>query len=150
MDDWFHDKDPIDWAKKEKYRGILNLYQDLIRLRRNLKGHTQGLCGENIMIHHINHQDKILAFHRWDTGKPGDSVIVVVNLSNKGYQEYQIGFPHPGNWKVRFNSDWSGYSADFGSQSSFDTVAYTGWRDRMAYHASIGIGPYSTVILSQD
>ena len=28
-------------------------------------------------------QDKILAVHRWDTGEPGDSVIVLVNMANK-------------------------------------------------------------------
>jgi 1,4-alpha-glucan branching enzyme len=148
-DDWFRDKDPIDWSKKEKYQGILNLYQDLIRLRRNLNGHTQGLCGENIMIHHCNHQDKILAFHRWDTGKPGDSVIVVVNLSNKGYPEYQIGFPHPGSWNVRFNSDWSGYDPSFSNHPSNETQADRKGRDEMPSAGFVSIGPYSVVVLSQ-
>ncbi|MDT8272886.1 MAG: alpha-amylase family glycosyl hydrolase, partial [Desulfomonilia bacterium] len=34
-DDWFHDQDPVDWTKKDRYAGILQLYKDLITLRRN-------------------------------------------------------------------------------------------------------------------
>jgi 1,4-alpha-glucan branching enzyme len=91
----------------------------------------------------------MLAFHRWDTGQAGDSVIVVVNLANKGYPEYQIGFPHPGSWKVRFNSDWSGYDPSFSDHPSNETQADREGRDEMPFAGVVSIGPYSVIVLSQ-
>ena len=149
-DDWFHDKDPIDWSKKETYSGILQLYRDLIRLRRNLDGNTRGLCGEHVHIHHINHKDKILTIHRWDTGEPGDSVIVLVNIANKRHEQYRIGFPHPGRWRVRFNGDWDGYDPGFSNHPVNDIEVDQEERDGMPCAGGVGIGPYSIVILSQD
>ncbi len=149
-DDWFHDKDPIDWSKKEKYGGILRLYRDLIRLRRNLDGDTRGLCGEHVDIHHINHQDKILAMHRWDAGGPGDSVIVLVNMANSRCENYRIGFPHPGLWRVRLNGDWSGYDAAFSNHPANDIEVEPEDRDGMPWAGTVSVGPYSMVIFSQD
>ena len=48
-------------------------------------------------------------------GGPGDDVIVLLNFANRAYESYTFGFPRAGIWQVRFNSDWSGYSADFGN-----------------------------------
>ncbi|MGD8230230.1 MAG: alpha-amylase family glycosyl hydrolase [Desulfobacteraceae bacterium] len=149
-DDWFHDKDPIDWSKKDKYKGILQLYHDLIRLRRNWYGNTRGLSGQHVNVHHVNKKDKVIAFHRWEKGGPGDSVIVVLNMANRSYDKYRIGFPRPGVWKARFNSDWIGYDPDFRNHPSNDTVVKEGKRDGMPGKGDIGIGPYSAVILSQD
>jgi 1,4-alpha-glucan branching enzyme len=71
-------------------------------------------------------------------------------MANRAYESYTIGFPREGQWKVRFNSDWRGYSDDFGDQPGYDTVASTGYKDGLQYHGNIGIGPYSALILSQD
>lgn len=148
-DEWFRDTDPIDWGKQEQYAGILNLYKDLIRLRRNWHNNSRGLRGAHINVFHVNDQDKVVAFHRWDKGGPGDDVIVLANMANRGYQDYHIGFPKAGLWKVRFNSDWRGYSPDFGNHSSDHTEARFGSKDGLAFNGHIGIGPYSAVILSQ-
>jgi 1,4-alpha-glucan branching enzyme len=51
---------------------------------------------------------------------------------------------------VRFNSDWNGYSGDFGNWNSFDTTAVSGTKDGMNYNANVGVGPYTAIILSQD
>lgn len=149
-DEWFRDTDPIDWTKKETYSGILNMYRDLIRLRRNWYNTTRGLRGEHVNVHHVNNNDKVIAFHRWENGGPTDDVIVVVNMANRGYDSYTIGFPRQGLWKVRFNSDWNGYSSDFGNHFSNDTFANKGAKDSMAYNSNVGIGPYTVIILSQD
>ena len=42
---------------------------------------------------------------------------------NRAYPEYRVGFPRAGQWWVRFNSDWNGYSPDFGNFHSYDTTA---------------------------
>jgi 1,4-alpha-glucan branching enzyme len=149
-DQWFHDEDPIDWSKKDKYSGILAIYRDLIRLRRNGTGCTRGLMGQGVHVYHVNDADKVMAFHRWDQGGPRDSVVVVANMANGSYDSYAVGLPREGLWKVRFNSDWGGYDPDFGNQPSYDLVANQGDKDGLPYCGNVGIGPYSVVILSQD
>jgi 1,4-alpha-glucan branching enzyme len=149
-DEWFRDQDPIDWSKKETYRGIFQLYRDLIRLRRNWFDTTRGLRGHHINVYHVNDNDKVIAFERWEQGGPRDSVVVVVNMANRGFDSYHIGFPREGLWKVRFNSDWSGYDATFGNHPSYNTVAEQGARDGMVSNGNLSIGPYSVIILSQD
>jgi 1,4-alpha-glucan branching enzyme len=149
-DDWFHDKDPIDWTKKNTYRGILQLYRDLIRLRRNLDGATGGLAGHHKNVYHVNNKDKVIAFHRWENGGPRDDVIIVVNMADHAFEDYNIGFPRAGNWEVCFNSDWSGYDPKFSNHHAKDVVAKRGKKDGMPFIGIIGIGPYSAVILSQD
>lgn len=149
-DDWFHDKDPIDWSKKGKHEGILKLYRDLIGLRLDAQGNTRGLCGPHVDVHHVNNNDKIIAYHRWENGGPGDSVIIVLNMANQTHEDYRIGLPSPGAWKVRFNSDWSGYDPGFGDHPTNDTVAEENEKDGMAFEGGIRIGPYSAVVFSQD
>jgi 1,4-alpha-glucan branching enzyme len=149
-DAYFRDTVPLDWVKLQTYAGIQALYRDLIRLRRNWFNQTRGLCGQQLNVHHVNNTDKVIAYHRWDNGGPGDDVMVVVNCANRSYGSYTLGFPRAGRWRVRFNSDWQGYSADFGNQFGYDTVARPGPMDAMAFQANVGLGPYSVLILSQD
>lgn len=149
-DDWFHDQDPIDWDKTRRFAGILRMYRDLIRLRRNWYDETRGLRGQGLHVHHVNDVDKVIAFHRWQYGGPRDDVVVIANMANRAYDSYTIGLPRGGLWRVRFNSDWRGYDPSFGDHPSRDTAAYPGGRDHMPYHGNIGIGPYTAVILSQD
>lgn len=76
--------------------------------------------------------------------------MVVANFANRGYASYSLGFPRAGWWRVRFNSDWNGYSADYGNQLGYDTLAGGSSQDGMPFQANVGIGPYSVLILSQD
>jgi 1,4-alpha-glucan branching enzyme len=149
-DQWFHDTDPIDWSKLKTFKGIHDMYRDLMRLRRNWHNQTAGLRGQHVNVFHINNTDKLIAFHRWEHGGHGDDVVVVLNMSNRSYDSYTIGFPHEGRWNVRFNSDWNGYSEDFGNHAGYDTVGFSGGRDGMPCSGNIGIGPYSALILSQN
>ncbi len=149
-DEYFRDSAPLDWAKLETYAGINALYRDLMRLRRNWFNQTRGLRGEHVNVHHVNNADKVIAFHRWENGGPGDDVLVIANFGNRSYDSYTLGFPRWGLWRVRFNSDWQGYSADFGNQSGYDTWADVGSRDGMPFQANVGAGSYSVLILSQD
>jgi 1,4-alpha-glucan branching enzyme len=91
----------------------------------------------------------VIAFHRWDQGGAGDDVVVILNMANKPYDSYVVGFPRGGTWRVRFNSDWNGYSPDFGNHPSFDTQASSGSQDGMPFQASVGLGPYTGIVLSQ-
>lgn len=149
-DGYFADTDPLDFSKATTYSGIVDMYTDLIGLRKNSGGKTAGLKGNGVNVHHVNNTNKLVAFHRWDSGGSGDDVIVVANFSGSSYSSYNIGFPSSGTWKVRFNSDWSGYDSGFGNYYSYDTSASWGAKDGMSYNANVGIGPYSVIILSKD
>jgi 1,4-alpha-glucan branching enzyme len=108
-DGYFKDTDPLDWTKLQAFRGINLLYRDLIRLSRNWFNQTRGLRGQHINVHHFNNTDKVIAFHRWENGGPGDDVVVIANFANRSYDSYTLGMPRAGQWFVRFNSDWQGY-----------------------------------------
>lgn len=149
-DGYFQDTDPLDWSKATTFSGIVDLYSDLIYLRRNLGGKTAGLSGNNVNVHHVNNTNKLVAYHRWNSGGSGDDVIVLANFSSTGYSSYNIGFPSGGTWKVRFNSDSSGYDSSFGNWTSNNVTAYSGAKDGMSYNGNVGVGPYTVIILSKD
>ena len=152
-DRWFHDQDPLDWARADEQGGILTMYRDLIHLRRNLAGTTRGLCGQNIAIHHLNNEAKIIAFQRWDgddASAPGASVIIVANMTVQPVTGYRIGLPVASAWQVRFNSDWQGYDEHFGAVATDPIMAEEGDYDGMPWNGALNIGPYSVVILSQE
>ena len=95
-DEWFRDTDPLDWSKKTHFAGIFRMYADLARLRRNWWNDTRGLRGQHVNVFHVNDRDKVIAFHRFDQGRPGDDVVVVLNFANRAYDSYRIGFPRGG------------------------------------------------------
>lgn len=149
-DGYFQGTVPLDWARLLDFNGINLLYRDLIRLRRNWFNQTRGLRGQHINVYCVNNTDKFIAFHRWENGGAGDDVVVVANFANHSYNSYTLGMPRAGQWRVRFNSDWQGYSADFGNYLGYDTVTGGGPMDNMPFQTNVGIGPYSVIILSQD
>jgi 1,4-alpha-glucan branching enzyme len=136
-------------AEDENFKGILQMYRDLIALRRNLTGKTRGLTGQNLNVFHLDNGNKTLAYHRWENGGAGDDVVVVANFSNLRVQNLNIGFPRQGLWHVLFNSGANVYDPGFVNGDSFDTTANPGGKDGLNFNANVGIGPYSVVILSQ-
>ncbi len=146
----FRAEEPIDWRKEGWHAGIENLYRDLIRLRRNWHDNTQGLKGNNANVFHINNDAKVMAWHRWDKGGPGDDVIVVANFSGKSFQNYEIGLPSDGSWRVRFNSDGHGYSSDFGNAQVYPVEGRGQGKDGLPASGTVTVPPYSVVILSKD
>lgn len=131
----------LDWRKAEQFANILQLHKDLIALRRNVHGTTRGLLGQGMAILHLD-DNRVLVFHRWDQGGPGDDVVVVVNFTNQAWPDYRLTFPRPGLWKARFSSDWQGYGADLGNLPTPEVTVE-------ADAASVQLAPYSVVIYSQ-
>lgn len=125
-------------------------YEDLIHLRRNWHDNTAGLRGENVNVFHTNNTDKVIAYQRWDKGGPGDDTIVIANFSNRTFENYELGLPSDGTWKVRFNSDWQGYSPDFQDTDSFDVQGQWNGKDGLPASGKVALGPYSVIILSRD
>jgi 1,4-alpha-glucan branching enzyme len=136
-------------ADDPNFKGIVQMYRDLIALRRNAAGHTKGLTGQNLNIFHVDNGNKTLAYHRFENGGAGDDVVVVANFSNVPMQNLNIGFPRQGRWHVLFNSGASVYDPSFMNGDSFDTTANPGGNDGLNFNANVSIGPYSAVIFSQ-
>ncbi|MDZ7859425.1 MAG: alpha-amylase family glycosyl hydrolase [Candidatus Krumholzibacteriota bacterium] len=149
-DDWFHDRDPVDWSRKKKFSGIFRLYCDLVSLRLNRDGKTSGLTGHETEVFHVNNESKFLAYHRWDRGGPEDSTVVAVNMSGSEFRNYRIGLPADGLWKVRFNSDAKDYDDEFSGLDCPDVTADRNSKDGQPYGGVVNVAPYSAVILSQD
>ncbi|MBI4876892.1 MAG: alpha amylase C-terminal domain-containing protein [Acidobacteria bacterium] len=145
----WQDTVPVDWDNATRHAGVHLLYRDLIRLSRNWYDTTRGLRGQHVTVHHVNHADKVVAFHRWAEGGAGDDVVVVCNFANRAYDSYTLGVPREGLWRVRFNSDSNLYGPDYGNHPAFDAWAESPGCDGMTYRLSVGLGPYSAVILSQ-
>jgi 1,4-alpha-glucan branching enzyme len=122
-------------------------YKDLIRLRRNLDGGSGSLADPSIEILHRNDTAKVIAYRRY--GAANEDVIVVVNLSNKPFTVYAIGVPSGGAWKVRLDTDWTKYGADFagGETGSLQAAAtpYGGY----PYKLTTALGAYSAVVLTR-
>lgn len=146
---WFRDTVPVDWELSDEFHGIVRLYRDLIRLRVNCDGFSRGLCGQYSQVYHLNEASKVIAFHRWDKGGPADDVVVVANFFHEPYENYSIGFPAAGEWKLRFNSDWKGYCDDFQGHPTTDIIAAEGECDGLPCSSPISVGPYSLLIFSR-
>jgi 1,4-alpha-glucan branching enzyme len=151
-DGWFTDEVPLDWTKAESFPGITALYRDLLHLRLNLKSHTAGLTGSGMLPYHINGDSKVIAFQRWLHHGPGDDVVVVANFSHFGFEDYHIGAPCLGEWHVRFNSDWEGYSKAFGVYVApiISTQAQDEPLDGLPCSMTLALPPYALLILSQN
>jgi 1,4-alpha-glucan branching enzyme len=143
------DRNALDWGKKARFPGIYALYRDLVRLRRNWFDNTRGLRGRRLHVHHVNDRDKVIAYHRWENGGPGDDVVVVANFANRSYGSYRIGFPRGGTWYLRFNSDAGVYDPSFGDTPGYTTTAAPGGMDDMPCAGDVGIGPYTVLVFSQ-
>jgi 1,4-alpha-glucan branching enzyme len=139
----FNDWQALDWKRSKELAGIVTANKHLIALRKNEYNNSTGLTGQSLNILHLNEESKVLACHRWQNGGPGDDVIVVINFANQAQENYWINFPRPGIWKVRFNSNWKGYSPDFEEIGVSEVMVE---KDS----ATIKLGPYSALILSQD
>jgi 1,4-alpha-glucan branching enzyme len=138
----FNDWQALDWTRSEKFNGIVEAHKHLIELRKNINGITKGLTGQNINILHLNEENKVLAYHRWENGGVNDDVIVIINFANREQKDYWLDFPRTGSWKVLFNSNWKGYSSDFEDIGNEEINVEND-------HGQVDIGPYSVLILSQ-
>lgn len=149
-DGWFRDDVPLDWPQDSEFKGIVRLYRDLIGLRRNLGGVTRGLLGGNVSIITADDTAKVIAYHRWMNGGPGDDVVVVANLSDQHLFDYWIGLPNAGEWVLRFNSDANDYSPAFTDVWTTNIHAISPGRDGMAASGGMALGPYTMLVFSQE
>jgi 1,4-alpha-glucan branching enzyme len=149
-DKWFTDTRAIDWSRADRYLGVVAMHRDLINLRLNKNGSTEGLAGQNIDVFHVNDYDKVIAFRRWSIGGPGDETVVILCFSEGMKAGYRMGFPIAGEWKLRFNSDAQIYDAQLDGVLSVDVIATEHPYDNQPFSGVLSLGAYSCLVYSQN
>ena len=139
---WFDDAVPLDWDRAEDFRGIVRLYRDLIRLRRE----APGLRARETEIVHLDEDAKTLAYLR---GTGADAVLVVMNLRAEAAGGVRIGLPEAGEWRLRVNTDWTGYSADFAGHEAWGLTAQEGEQGGRPFHAELDVGGYAALVFTR-
>ena len=134
----------VDWTKTNTYSAVVQFYRDLITARRDLKGYTQGLEGDQCSVFLTNNTSKVVAFRRWKSAAPNQAAVVIGNFGSNTLNNYSITFPSAGNWYVHLNSDSTVYGSDYGNIGSTIVTA-----SGSPAHANVTIGPYSALIMSQ-
>jgi 1,4-alpha-glucan branching enzyme len=147
---WFRDDKGLDWDQTERFAGIVQLYKDLIALRRNLAGTTRGLTGQGQLVYHVNDGVNVIAFQRWRDHGPGDDVVVIVNMGASDQENYRLGLPADGTWRVRINSDSEHYGEMGANAGPAEIEAVAEGADGLPMSMSLTIPAYSVLILSQD
>jgi 1,4-alpha-glucan branching enzyme len=147
---WFEDTNPLDWQRAEQYKGIVGMYRDLIKLRRNKDGLSSGLLGQFVHVYHVNDTDKILAMRRWKEADGHDDVIVVFKFSENRAEDYKIGLPSDGRWKLVFNSDAEVYHSDMDGTELGSCEATDEAYDGYPFSTTVNIGAYSCLIFARE
>jgi 1,4-alpha-glucan branching enzyme len=146
-EDWtFSAETALRWSLTNQNAGLVRAYGDLINLRRNKFGGTQGLKGTGVNVTGRDNNAKIMTMVRWDAGGGSDDVVVVMNLSatKRENNSYEITFPSAGTWYVHYNSDSSSYGPDFENIGPTQVTA-AGSPAR----APVNLGMYATLVFSK-
>jgi 1,4-alpha-glucan branching enzyme len=139
----FSDTHPLNWSEKEKHKAILDLYKNLIQIR---KKNSKALKSENIDVYNIDNKNNVLAFHRYSQDS---DIIVIANLSEKELLNQEIGMPKSGRWKLIFNSDYENHSS-VPERIAEDILGKICFRDGMPYSAKVTIGPLTLLIYEKE
>jgi 1,4-alpha-glucan branching enzyme len=134
----------VDWSKTNTYSYIVQFYRDLITARRDLKGYTPGLEGDQCNMFLVDNANKVVGFERWKSSAPNQSAVVLANFSGSAQNNYSVTFPAAGNWYTHLNSDSTSYGPDYGNAGSAVVTA-----SGSPAKANVTIGPYSALIMSQ-
>lgn len=139
----------VDWRLADENAAVVDTYRKLIALRLDRAGNTAGLTEENLDLFHVDSQTQTLAYRRYGAGGPGDDVIVIANFSSEPWPSLKIGFPRAGRWRIRLDtaSALSPKNARVASEPA--VVARQVPLAGMPCSATVSIGPYTALILSQ-
>lgn len=147
-DKWFSDEDPLDWNRAEHFAGLVQMHRDLIALRRNSHGNTNGLTGQNTEVIRVDNEKKVIIFRRWKEGGCGDEVLVAMNFSSHAHKDYRFGLPSSCTYDLVFNSDAQMYDNEFSDiDASMSEITEETW-DNHPFSSSITVPPYTTLIFA--
>lgn len=140
----FSSSTTLDWSRTNSQSGTWRLYRDLIRLRRNLDGVSPGLSGDAASVYHVDNDEKVIAWSRWDSASTGSPTVVMANFANTSRTNYAVAFPEEGTWYAVFNSDSTNYAGDYDGIGSLEVAA-----SGSPASGQVELGRYSTLIFSK-
>jgi 1,4-alpha-glucan branching enzyme len=140
---------PLQWGLAKQFAGIRKLWANLAAARADTAGHTPNLTGDSVNIYQVDNTNKFIAYERYDSQAAGVS-IVVANFTGSTRTGVRVGLPASGTWVTHFNSDSKMFSSTFSGSGSKSVKASGGPFAGLPYSASLTIGPYSLMILSQQ
>ncbi len=147
-EEWNHSQS-LDWhlLEFEPHKGIKNLVKDLNHLyqvRPSLYSHQFDSHGFE-WLESNDHNNSVISFLR-KGNSPKQQLICIFNLTPAPRNDYRIGVPLPGVWKVVFNSDDSKYwGSDYPVQKACMTeeLSFHG----KAFSISINLPPLGVLVL---
>jgi len=126
---------------------IRTFYKDMMHLRRNLGGGASGLLDPNVEVFHRNDAAKVVAYRRY--GASGEDVLVVVNMRNKAYTQYDIGVASAGPWRIRLNTESKAYGDGFLDGQTGSVTATAGSKDGKPFVLPLRLGAYAAMVLTK-
>jgi len=108
----FHDSNPLDWSGDDLAIQKVQLYRDLIRLRRNLDGTSAALTGVRTRIVKADEKNKLLTWRRHVPGRVQDDLFIIANFSSSPLEKLPVYFPQSGEWNLLLNTDDPKYGPD--------------------------------------
>ena len=150
-DEWNH-KASLDWhlLDYEPNKGIQNLIKDLNALYRSETAlYELGFDSHGFQWIDLNdHRNSTISFLRKGK-KPGDYLVVVCNFTPVPRENYRIGIPEAGNFKVIFNSD----SDKFWGSSFSNKTDYTSDespKHGLDFSVALDLPPLSVIVLKPE
>ncbi len=76
--------------------------------------------------------------------------MIILNFSNRDYEEYGIGILEGMNWKIKFNSSWKGYDEDFSEIPVEDIKKIHEETDHKEWTGKINVPAYAALIYTLE
>jgi 1,4-alpha-glucan branching enzyme len=123
----------------------LRFMHELIAARRGLAALRRGA----VNVFHAWNGTRVFAFHRW-LEHLGQDVVVIASLNETTQHNYAIGFPLPGRWFERFNSDvYDNWVNPMVAGNGGSVLAHDGGLHGLPAHAEITIPANSILIFTK-
>lgn len=146
-EEWNHNQS-LDWhlCEQTPHQGIQALIKQLNHLYRTENAlHAKQFQYEGFeWIESQDHQNVVICFQR--KGDQKQPIIVVLNFTPIPRDNYRIGVPMPGIWKVLLNSDETVYGGSGYPCSGATMTEEINWQGK-AFSISINLPPLSALIL---
>jgi 1,4-alpha-glucan branching enzyme len=94
----------------------------------------------------VIHQDEAAKTLAYIRGIGDEAVLIVLNFRRDPIDALRIGLPDGGGWRLAVNTDWEGYSRDFGGRDAHDLSPAEGEQDGRRFYAETPIGGFTALV----
>jgi 1,4-alpha-glucan branching enzyme len=148
LEEWNHNQS-LDWhlCQQSSHKGIQNIVKVLNKIYQEEPAlYSKQFSHEGFeWIESNDHENSVISFLRKGQNNK-QLAIVILNLTPEPREDYRIGVPLPGIWKVLFNSDKSEFGgSDFPVSGAIMTEEIN-WQGK-AFSLSLNLPPLAALIL---